>query len=155
MPLPAVFSPAAVSSRPTAAGAAGSAAPAQPSGACPDNNLFLHCQGFGAGYCSSTDCKLIHDAYRAEAERTSWLAENLPNVAGWGQMDAVIARPGSGGVLPGAALGVPPVLLIAGGSYMIASCCGRWHSRGQELSVAILSFFQNDMSLMFGNIGII
>lgn len=153
MPLPAVFSPAAVPSRPAAAGAGAAAAPAQPSGACPDNNLFLHCQAFGAGYCASTDCKLIHDAHRAEAERTSWLAESLPNVVGWGQMDAVIARPGSGGVLPGAAPGVPPVLLIAGESYMITSCCVRWQSR-RGWSVAIL-FFSYEMSLMFGNIGIV
>ena len=116
-----MLSPEAASARPAAVGAATAAAPTQPSGVCPDNMLFLHCPAFGAGFCAATDCKLIHDAYRAEEERASWLAESLPNVAGWGQMEAAIARPGSGGVLPGPAPGVPPVLLIAGGRIYFAS----------------------------------
>ena len=95
--------PSSVPFSPTGAAgptAAAAASPAHPAGA----------SQAGAG-----DTKLIHDANRAEEERASWLAGNLPNVVGWGQMEAAIARPGSGGMLPGAAPGVPPVLLIAGG----------------------------------------
>ncbi|CAN0386579.1 unnamed protein product, partial [Laminaria digitata] len=114
IPLPSGFSPAAASGGPGAVAVAGAAtaAPVHPT-LQSDNKLFLHCQAFGAGFCAANECKLVHDAYRAEEERASWVAGNLPNVVGWGHMEAVIARPGSGGALPGAAPGVPPVLLIA------------------------------------------
>lgn len=91
------------------------------------------CRAFTAGFCSRSDadCSSLHDGQGPEQARAAWLAETtIPDVAGWEQIKACLARSadasirgsafdvgGGVGTLRGPAADLPPALLVAGTRY--------------------------------------